>query len=127
MTFGSRMIVFFGLSISRMSGSSSSRLGSGFAGGGVYLGAAAASSAATSGETTRVRFGALGGGAFSAGLGAKTGEDAGGTGVWAGAQGTEAAAPSARITASLMWMKRGMTAMLEMCRLPVFRATLGNN
>src|SRR5829696_10524879 len=92
-TFGSRTMVFLGLSVSRKSSTSASGLGSGFGGGGEYFGAAAARAAATSGDIARVRLGAAGGGAFSAGLGESTGEDAGDTGDWADAMGPKVATP----------------------------------
>src|SRR5262245_46757603 len=96
MTVGSRMILFAGLSTSRRSTSSDSGFGSGFGGGGVYLGEAAASAAATSGETARERLGVDGGGAFSAGLGARMGEAAGAVADWPEAIGSCIATPNAR-------------------------------
>src|SRR3954470_13517185 len=75
MYFGKRTMPFFGLSTSRISTCSDSGFGSGFGGGGVYFGEAAASAAAASLEIGRVRFGPDGAGAFS-GAGARMGDDA---------------------------------------------------
>ena len=73
--------------------SSLSDFGSGLGGGGVYFGDAAASAAATPGETERVRLDGAGG-AFPVSLGVRTGEVAGVTGACAKVMGSITATPS---------------------------------
>src|SRR5471032_2224207 len=113
--FGSRTMVFFGLSVSRRSGSSSSGFGGGGGATGENFGREAASCAATSGEIARGAgsFLALAG-AASAGADALPSGGLTGTGGGKGA-GTCARRPAAR-SAGNRSVRRTWRAMMQQKR-----------